>query len=552
VKAALEDHKRQIRLNGWFHDLLVDVSTRLINLPVDQVDAAVEDTQRLICRHLQLDCSTLWQLSDDAPDFVLLTHAYQSDDVAQISNVPNGRLPTGNYCAFKQANSCSHLPRLNASTVIPWVYQRIRTGQTVAIPKLDDLPPEAQRDGDVLRQIGVHSMVAVPLRGGDHLRGCLAFASMSEECDWPKEIIGQFKLVANLFSNALLRKTVEQQVPQRDTLFRTVANCAPVLLWMTDADDRCVFLNEHWLEFTGRSLTCGASNVWTDTVHPSDLPQVMRAFSTPCSARDSFVTQFRMRRRDGVYRWFCNTGVPQFDSPGRFTGYIGSCIDISDRKEAEDMARDLSRRLIKAQEEERSRLARELHDDISQRLARLAIDMGRVERTPSGEASLDLIRSVHEGLISVSEDVHSLSYRLHPASLMDLGLVDALKSECTKVAMRESIIIDVKLRNLPRAIPPDAAIAMFRIAQEAMRNAVRHGRARRIDISMRGLDSGLQLAVRDDGMGFDLARHRNRPSLGLASMRERARLLGGELDIESAPGEGTTVIAWVPTTEEYL
>jgi len=205
-----------------------------------------------------------------------------------------------------------------------------------------------------------------------------------------------------------------------------------------------------------------------------------------------------------------------------------------------------TRQLIGAQEAERARLARELHDDITQRLAVLAIDTGRVERAGTTPEVNDTMRGVREGLVRLSEDVHSLSYRLHSSLLEDLGLAEALKAECERFSRQESIRAEVNLLDLPPTLPPDAALCLFRIAQEALRNVTRHAKARTVDVTLRAMDDGLQLAVRDNGIGFDPKRKREHLSLGLASMRERAGLLGGELDIESAPGYGTTIVAWVP------
>ena len=126
--------------------------------------------------------------------------------------------------------------------------------------------------------------------------------------------------------------------------------------------------------------------------------------------------------------------------------------------------------------------------------------------------------------------------------LEDLGLAEALKAECERFSRQETVPADVTLGELPAGVPPETALCLFRVTQEALRNVARHARARTVKVSMRALDGGLQLAVRDDGAGFDPALQRERPSLGLASMRERVRLLGGELDIESAPGQGTNII----------
>jgi PAS domain S-box-containing protein len=223
-----------------------------------------------------------------------------------------------------------------------------------------------------------------------------------------------------------------------------------------------------------------------------------------------------------------------------FTGFVR---DITERKQAEQTARELSGRLIGAQEAERARLARELHDDITQRLACLAIDAGRTVGEAGGS---QMMRDMRDSLVRLSEDVHSLSYRLHPSLLEDLGLTDALKAECERFSRMECIVVEAKLEKVPAIIPGDAGLCLFRVTQEALRNIARHAQASAAQVCVRCLDGGLQLAVTDRGVGFDPAKHRQRPSLGLASMRERVRLVGGELDIESAPGHGTTIVAWVP------
>lgn len=229
---------------------------------------------------------------------------------------------------------------------------------------------------------------------------------------------------------------------------------------------------------------------------------------------------------------------------------IGLLVSRVRQRRAEAAAHDLSQRLIHAHEEARARLARELHDDVTQRLASLAIAVGRIEQGTAEVPATETAREVREGLVRLSEDVHALSYRLHPSILDDLGLIEALRAESERFGRRQSVPVEVKWQDLPEPLPRQAALCLFRVAQEALRNAARHAHARTVAVSLRGLDGGVQLAVQDDGCGFDPARQRNRPSLGLASMRERVHLLGGEMDVESAPGHGTTIVAWVPLTEE--
>jgi signal transduction histidine kinase len=217
------------------------------------------------------------------------------------------------------------------------------------------------------------------------------------------------------------------------------------------------------------------------------------------------------------------------------------------RRRAEAEALTLSGRLITAHEDERRWLARELHDDITQRLAGLAIAAAKL--TGNDSTDIEARCSIRAGLIGLSEDVHNLSYRLHPSVIEDLGLAEALKAECERIARTESIRVDVRADGLPRRLPNDVALGIYRVAQEALRNVGRHAKASIVELSLALNDGGLRLAVSDNGSGFELGVQPHRPSLGHASMRERIRLLGGALDIQSTPGGGTTIIAWVPITK---
>jgi PAS domain S-box-containing protein len=287
---------------------------------------------------------------------------------------------------------------------------------------------------------------------------------------------------------------------------------------------------------------------WMEHLHPDDRPRVMEERQKLHEGRvERLSIEYRYLHPAEGQKWIHHLArVATRDATGGVTRTFGVIRDITAGKRAQDALRDLSGRLISAQEEERARLARELHDDITQRLARLAIDVGRCELGTAGIPPAETAREVREGLVRLSEDVHALAYRLHPAVLEDLGLAEALKAEGERFAGRQSIPVHVKLQRIPEPVPREAALCVFRIAQEALRNAARHAQARAVELSLREVDGGLQLAVQDDGCGFDPALERDRPSLGLASMRERVHLLGGELDIDSAPRRGTTIVAWVP------
>ncbi len=209
---------------------------------------------------------------------------------------------------------------------------------------------------------------------------------------------------------------------------------------------------------------------------------------------------------------------------------------------------ELSGRLIRAQEDERSRLARELHDDFSQRLTVLAIDLQRAAACIS-DSPVEATRRIQEIQNRVSEigaDLHSLSHRLHSSTLQIMGLVLGVGSFCGEFEQRQHIQVDFAHNEVPRSIPPEVELCIFRIVQEGLRNVKKHSAAVRAEVRLEAIANALHLSIADEGVGFDMAERSNRAGLGIRSMQERLRLLGGRVEIRSWPGQGTKVEVWVP------
>ena len=217
--------------------------------------------------------------------------------------------------------------------------------------------------------------------------------------------------------------------------------------------------------------------------------------------------------------------------------------DITERKQAEDSLRDLSARLISAQEEERSRIARELHDDFNQRLALLAVDLEQLAgRQPTSFGDLSgslkaLLRRTKE----LSSDIHRLSHQLHPSILQHLGLVVATKSLCTEISDQNGIHIELVHHGVPISLPGNIALCLYRIVQEALRNVIKHSGAESARIEFKGSPDELTLRISDDGMGFDPESARTRRGLGLLSMRERLRLVNGTISFGRSEPAGTRI-----------
>jgi PAS domain S-box-containing protein len=240
------------------------------------------------------------------------------------------------------------------------------------------------------------------------------------------------------------------------------------------------------------------------------------------------------------------TVTPIVDNGGRIAGAAGIARDIRERKLAEQVLLGMTRKLVEAQEQERARIARELHDDINQRLAVLAIEIERLRG--HNDLSCEVHRCVHELqelTADLSSRVYALSYELHSSALDVLGLVKGVKSWCKEFAARREMQIDFKGADLP-GLSPEISLCLFRVLQEALQNAAKYSGVRRIEVQLTENSGEIHLVVSDSGRGFDIEAARREGGLGLTSMQERVRLVGGTIAIESKPMRGTTIHVRVP------
>ena len=347
------------------------------------------------------------------------------------------------------------------------------------------------------------------------------------------------------------RRRAESQLRESEERFRLVANTAPVMIWMSGTDKLCTYFNQPWLEFTGRPLEAELGNGWTGGVHPEDLSRCMQTYSQAFDRREHFEMEYRLRRHDGEYRWLSDIGVPRFNPAHSFAGYIGSCTDVTERKLAEESLADVGRKLIEAHEEERTWIARELHDDVNQRMALLAIELDRWNQQlpPSAVEIHDHIHHASQRLSDIAVDIQSLSHRLHSSKLEYLGLVAAAKSFCKELSEQQKVEIDFSHTDIPRSVPKEISLCLFRVLQETLQNAVKHAGVRHFKVELCGTEAEIQLTVSDQGVGFDPQNAIHSGGIGLISMRERMQLVRGEFSIKSRPGSGTTIHARVPFRE---
>jgi PAS domain S-box-containing protein len=317
---------------------------------------------------------------------------------------------------------------------------------------------------------------------------------------------------------------------------------------MSGKDKLCTFFNQRWLDFTGRTMEQELGEGWTAGVHPEDLDRCLGLYSAAFDARVDFAMEYRLRRNDGEYRWIDDRGVPRFDSDGTFCGYIGSCSDITERKTFESSMRALTGRLISAQEEERARIARDLHDDFSQRLALLGIELGQLSMNLPASAlgARDKIHKMLHNMREMATDLHTLSHHLHSSKLEHVGLVSALKALCSEMGEKHQIEIHFSGPQSSSKLPKDVALCLFRVAQEALGNVIKHSGTKGAEVELSENEHGIRLHIQDSGRGFDINDQNPDAGIGLIGMSERLRLVGGRFMVRSEPRKGTEIFAEVP------
>ena len=389
------------------------------------------------------------------------------------------------------------------------------------------------------------------------------------------------------FRDVSRRRMAEQQLRESRMLLRTVIDTLPMFVFVKDLESNYVMANKAMTDFYGREQEDFA------TMSPTSLPIRSGEEKEMILGDDRVVFETRqpyiqpvvpVTTPDGTQTYRYSIKIPLFDDAGELTGLLGVGEDITERRRVErtlqrlhheleqrveertaalresEMAltgsqeelRKLAGNLLTAQEAERRSFARELHDDLTQRLAILALDvdaMGR-EHSQVPESMRERMRELQVRIADIASDAQGMARRLHPSILDDLGLVKALKAECAHFSNREAIDVSFEPHDLPDRLPRVLSLSLYRIAQESLRNIGKHARSPIAIVDLARDGSGhIRLTVEDRGSGF-LPENADGKGLGLVSMRERARLIGGTCSVHTEPGVGTKVDVRVPMTEE--
>ena len=357
--------------------------------------------------------------------------------------------------------------------------------------------------------------------------------------------------------NVRMRQTTKRVIEQERELTERLeqlnlsANAASVGLWRRDMETGEFWASDKLKEIYGFSaedeMTVDKLN---DRIHPTDRERVRLARRQAQVGGGEYQIEYRIQLPDGRIRWIFTRGRAD-EGEGTPRMKRGAAVDITQRKSAESTVHELSGKLINAQEEERGRIARELHDDLSQRIALTSILLEEVRGADDASRFVkNKLADIIAQILTLATDMHRLSHELHPAKINQLGLEPALRSYCRDLQAAYPIKIEFESNEVPLHIPDDISLCLYRVAQEALQNVVRHSGSDSAQVSIGVDETALRLIVHDDGCGFDKNEITKKNSLGLISIDERMRSVQGEARIQSAPGVGTTVEARVSLNGE--
>lgn len=374
--------------------------------------------------------------------------------------------------------------------------------------------------------------------------------------------IGRGKLLTIILRDLTDRKVAELLARQKEEWFRTFLDHAPNLAFVKASDGRYLYVNKRFEEVFqfDRRMVLGKKDV--DLFPKEQAEQFQANDRQVLESGQAIEFEETAMYSDGPHTSIV-VKFPLRDMTNQIYAIGGIVTDITDRIRAEaelnrsqeqlrrhqELLQDLASKLLVAQEKERQRIARELHDDYGQRLAAVVLDIASLEQQPPVLPELvpKLLEPIREQVEQLADDVHNAAYNLHPSLLAHAGLRPAVEDHIQKVSARTGLRVDFRASNVPCSLSLDESTCLFRILQESLQNVVKHANATEVAVKLSGSSKGFGVSVRDNGKGFDVSdRSSHKTGMGLVSMQERMRLLNGFLRVHSLPADGTKVCAWIP------
>jgi len=359
---------------------------------------------------------------------------------------------------------------------------------------------------------------------------------------------GKTERMIGMVADITQRKQAEETLRQSEEKFRSVFRDAGVGMLIVSPEGRFLAANKTFCECLGYTEEELLEKTVQSVTFPEDWPTFSRILREALKEGHGYQRfEKRCLHKSGRIVYTESTASLIRDREGTPQYFVGEVVDVTKRKQAEEALSDMTRKLVEAQEQERARIARELHDNITQHLAMLAMELSQLRKNTEDLAPevRDRMYELQQMTSDISSGVHALSHELHSSTLEYLGLVTGMRSWCKEFGQRQQLEIDFKSQDVSK-LPRDISLCLFRVLQEALHNAAKHSGANRVEVQLAENASGIHLIVRDAGRGFDIESAMRSQGLGLTSMQERVRLVGGSIALDSKPLAGTTIHVSVP------
>jgi PAS domain S-box-containing protein len=408
-------------------------------------------------------------------------------------------------------------------------------------------PEDVERKKQTLtrRQQGVREQVEERLRRRDGSELWVRLAGTPVFKD-----NGEFDGALAMVSDITERKLAEQALRENEERLRLATQAGNMYAFEWDVTTGVLVRSAEYVNVLGANepQTLTHQQVM-EKIHPDDRPKIIAAIAGHSPENPTVHVTYRVLLPGKSPLWVKSSGRALYDGEGRMLRVIGMVADVTDHKLAEEALSDMSAKLIEAQEQERARIARELHDDINQRIALLAIELEQLHDNPFEVRSR--VQELRKRTTDISNNVQALSHDLHSSQLEYLGVVAGMKSWCKEFGERQGMQIDCT-HDVRSTLPPEIGLCLFRVLQEALHNGAKHSGVKRIEVELSESSGEVHLTIRDLGKGFDVEKVKQGKGLGLTSMRERVRLVTGTIAIESKPMGGTTIHVRVPLESKQV
>jgi PAS domain S-box-containing protein len=412
-------------------------------------------------------------------------------------------------------------------------------------------PDDAQRDWALFEQLRSRSI--------DHYQIEKRFLRRDGSMVWGRLSVSLLNtppssLVVAMVEDITERKQAEETLRESEEKFRSVFRDAGIGMVIVSPEGRFLGANGSFCDCLGYTHQELLTKSVEAVTLPEDWPVFSQRLRTALQEGHGFHrVEKRCLHKSGRIVYTESSGSLIRNSQGHALYFVGEVLDVTKRKEAEETIASVNRRLVEAQEAERARIARDLHDDVNQRIALAATDIEKLKQDPP-TSTAELRRRLSEvwqQLVAVSTGVQSISHQLHSPQLEYLGIVAAIRSFCQEFASRTDVEINFRADDIPNNLSHDVSLCLLRIVQEALQNATKHSQVRHFEVILSSAGNQLHLTVSDHGIGFDTDKPSAQTGLGLISMRERVRLVNGAINIESKRMGGTTIHVRVPRGPEH-